>query len=232
MGSPTIPPAVRPRHEFKHNLNRADYLAVRARLRAVLEPDRHAQPAGEYLVRSLYFDTPDDRALRDKLDSVDHRVKWRLRHYGRTPDFIRLEKKAKVRGLCYKQAVPVTADEVRRLQAGDFGWTSGDDRDLVVELGHAMVTRVLRPKTIVEYVREPFVYAPGNVRVTLDRDLRTGWLAQDLLAATPTLPAGDGTVVLEVKYDQFIPEFIADLVRQPNRRATANSKYALSRIFG
>jgi len=225
------PPAVRPRHEFKHNLNRGDYLMVRARLRAVLQPDSHA-PDGEYLVRSLYFDTPDDRALRDKLDSVDHRVKWRLRHYGRRPEFIKLEKKAKTRGLCYKQSVRVTEEEVRRIQAGDLGWTSADDRDLVVELGHEMTTKHLRPKTIVEYVREPFVFGPGNVRVTLDRDLRTGYLAHDLLADTPTLPAGDGTVILEVKYDQFIPGFIADLVRQPNRRATANSKYALSRIFG
>ncbi|MDR1807476.1 MAG: polyphosphate polymerase domain-containing protein [Propionibacteriaceae bacterium] len=230
---PTAP--VQGRHEFKHNVNRADYLALRARLRAVLQPDAHALPDGEYLVRSLYFDTPDDRALRDKLDSLDRRDKWRLRHYGRTPEFIRLEKKSKVRGLCYKRAVRVTAEEVRRLQAGDTGWTSGDERDLVVELGHLMVTRHLRPKTIVEYTREPFTYPAGNVRVTLDRDLRTGYLARDLLAdpaTLATLPAGDGTVIVEVKYDQFIPGFIADLVRQPNRRATANSKYALSRAFG
>jgi hypothetical protein len=221
------------RHEYKHHINHADYLLVRSRLRALIAHDSHVDASGCYRVCSLYFDTPADKALREKLDGVDRREKFRLRRYDDETDYIRLEKKSKVKGLCYKEKAAVTADEVRRLLAGDLAWMKGEDRPLVVELYAKIKREGLAPKVIVNYEREPFTYAPGNVRVTLDRDIRTGRYAKDFLASdVPLMPAGDVDVLLEVKYDAFIPDFITNLVRLPNRRATAFSKYAVSRIFG
>ena len=63
------------RHEWKHEINYADLLAIRQRLRAVASPDPHAKD-GRYFIRSLYFDTPSDRALREKIDGTDRREKF------------------------------------------------------------------------------------------------------------------------------------------------------------
>ena len=106
-------------------------------------------------------------------------------------------------------------------------------RPLVQELYSKMVCRGLRPKTIVDYTREAFVYAPGNVRVTLDYDIRTGLGSTDFLnARCVTIPAGDAPVILEVKWDAFLPSVIRDAVRLEGRQASAFSKYAACRIYG
>ena len=91
----------------------------------------------------------------------------------------------------------------------------------------------LRPKTIVDYIREPFVFAPGNVRITLDSDIRTGMQCTDFLnRSTSTVPAGDAPIILEVKWDEFLPDIIRDAVQLDNCRAGAFSKYAACRIYG
>ena len=88
------------------------------------------------------------------------------------------------------------------------------------ELRRKMQTQRLRPKTVVEYRREPFVYAPGNVRVTLDYDIRTGLGGTDFLDPhCLTVPAGDAPVILEIKWDAYLPDIIRDAAALPDRRA-------------
>ena len=64
------------RHEWKHVLNIGDLLILRQRLRAIMESDPHAID-GKYQIRSLYFDNLDDKALREKIDGVNMREKFR-----------------------------------------------------------------------------------------------------------------------------------------------------------
>ena len=104
------------RHEWKHEINASDLLILRQRLTAVAKPDPHA--AGSYQIRSLYFDTPADRALREKLDGVNRREKFRIRCYNGDTAFIRLEKKSKLNGLCAKESVCITEKETAALLAG------------------------------------------------------------------------------------------------------------------
>ena len=220
------------RHETKVAINAADSMAIRQRLRAIASPDPHAQD-GRYLIRSLYFDTPSDRALREKLDSVNKREKFRIRMYDNDPSFIQLEKKSKLNGLGTKHKANLSAEEVRRIIEGDVGWMLESGRPLVQELYSKMLSQGLRPKTIVQYVREPFVYAPGNVRVTLDSDLRTGIYSTDFLDPDcPLIPAGDAPTLMEVKWDDFLPGIIKDAVQLGARRGAAFSKYAACRIYG
>lgn len=220
------------RHEWKHELNAADLVVLRQRLRAVMEPDPHALD-GRYRVRSLYFDTPSDRALREKVDGVDRREKFRLRYYDGDTSVIHLEKKSKLAGLGNKQTAPLTAAEAQAIVDGRLDWMSSHPQGLVRELYARMGTQLLRPRTIVDYLREPFVYAPGNVRVTLDYDIRTGLRCTDFLDQDcVTIPAGDAPIILEVKWDAFLPGLIRDAVRLPGRRVTAFSKYAQCRIYG
>jgi hypothetical protein len=221
------------RHEYKHLLNYADYLILRNRLRIVLNHDSHTDNNGEYRVRSLYFDTPNDKALREKINGVDKREKFRIRRYGGDLTHIRLEKKAKKGGLCWKHAELIACKEVEALLCGDCRWMVDEARPLALELYSKMSGQGLAPKAIVDYIREPFVFAPGNVRITLDRDIRTALGSTDFLSeSVVSIPAGEPAVLLEVKYDAFLPDIIADLVGMPNRRAAAFSKYAASRIYG
>lgn len=221
------------RHEYKHSLNYADYLLLRNRLRAVISHDANVNANGEYRIRSLYFDTPTDKVLREKIDGINFREKFRIRRYNDDTTFLRLEKKSKVTSLCYKQADSITSEEVARLLSGDLQWMMQDSRPLVQELYCRMHTEQLAPKVLVDYIREPFAYAPGNVRITFDRDIRTGLHCTDFLSNTvPTIQAGEEIVLLEVKYDEFLPGFIADLLQIGHRSASACSKYALCRIYG
>ena len=226
-------PAQRPyRHEWKHEISRADLIAIRQRLRAVAECDPHAE-GGKYRIRSLYFDNLYDKALREKIDGVDRREKFRIRYYNGDTSFLSLEKKSKVNGLGLKSAERLTEAEARSILEGDTAWMAeASDRPVVQELYFKMRTQGLRPQTIVDYTREPYIYRPGNVRVTFDYDLRTGLRRTDFLDPDcPTVPAGDPVVLLEVKWDAFLPDIIRDAVQTPGRRVSAFSKYARSRIY-
>lgn len=220
------------RHEWKHEINLSDRLVIRQRLQAVARPDPHARD-GRYRIRSLYFDTPSDKALREKIDGVDRREKFRLRIYNGDAALIHLEKKSKRNGLCAKETVSLTAAEAQAILDGDLAWMRASGRPLVMELYSKITSQLLRPKTIVDYTREPFVYPPGNVRVTLDYDIRTGLGCTDFLdPGCPTIPAGDAPTILEVKWDAYLPEVIRAAVQLPGRRASAFSKYAACRIYG
>lgn len=220
------------RHEWKHEINLSDRLVIRQRLRAAAQPDPHARD-GRYRIRSLYFDTPSDKALREKIDGVDRREKFRLRIYNGDASLIHLEKKSKRNGLCAKETVSLTAAEVQAILNGDLSWMPASGRPLVIELYSKMTSQLLRPKTIVDYTREPFVYPPGNVRITLDYDIRTGLGSTDFLnPECLTIPAGDAPAILEVKWDSYLPEVIRAAVQLPGRRASAFSKYAACRIYG
>ena len=220
------------RHEWKHEISYADLLCIRQRLRAVAETDPHAVD-GKYRVRSLYFDTPGDRALREKIDGADPREKFRIRCYNGDASVIRLEKKMRRGGLGTKFSAEVSAVETRRIICGDLDWMLASGRPLVQELYCRMRYQGLRPKTIVDYTREPFLYRPGNVRVTFDYDIRTGLSCTDFLnPECVTIPAGDAPILLEVKWDAYLPTVIRDAVQTGNLRATAFSKYAQCRIYG
>lgn len=220
------------RHEWKHELSFRDYLILRQRLRAVMESDPHAVD-GKYFIRSLYFDNLNDKALREKIDGVNRREKFRLRYYNGDPSLIHLEKKSKLDGLGTKLSADLTAAEAQQLVDGELDWMLSADRPLVRELYVKMRTQGLRPKTIVDYTREPFIYRPGNVRVTLDYDIRSGLGCTDFLSPRAvTVPAGDAPILLEVKWDAYLPDLIRDVVQMPGRHVSAFSKYAQCRIYG
>lgn len=220
------------RHEWKHEITVSDRIAIRHRLRAVAKPDPNAID-GKYLIRSLYFDDLSDKALREKLDGVNMREKFRIRYYNGDTGLIRLEKKSKWNGLGSKQSVLLTREEAQAVAEGRLDWMPGSGRSLVQELYGKMKAQGLRPRTIVDYIREPFVYFPGNVRVTLDYDLRTGLGCTDFLDPDcVTVPVRDAPIILEVKWDAFLPDIIRDAVQLEGRHTTAFSKYAACRVYG
>ena len=220
------------RHEWKHVLNVGDLLILRQRLQAIMESDPHATD-GKYQIRSLYFDNLEDKALREKIDGVNMREKFRIRLYNCDPSVIHLEKKSKRNGLGTKYSVSLTAEEAQKIVDRDLDWMLNSDRPLVQELYCKMRYQGMRPRTIVDYSREPFIFRPGSVRVTLDYDIRTGLDCTDFLDPEAiTIPAGDAPILVEVKWDEFLPSIIRDAVSISNRRVGSFSKYAQCRVYG
>ena len=219
------------RHEWKHEINYMDMLNIRQRLRCVAEPDPHAID-GKYFIRSLYFDNLMDKALREKLDGVNQREKFRIRYYNNDTSLIHLEKKSKLKGLGSKEQAVISASEAQSIVDGDLDWMMDSGKPLVQELYSKMMSQGLAPRTIVDYTREPFIYPPGNVRVTFDYNIRTGLMCTDFLNPNAvTIPTGDAPIILEVKWDAYLPDIIKDAVRTPGRREGAFSKYAQCRIY-
>jgi hypothetical protein len=191
------------RHEWKHEINVSDMIALRQRLRTVAKPDIHAVN-GKYTIRSLYFDSLSDKALREKLDGVNLREKFRLRYYNGDASVIHLEKKSKCNGLGRKQTAVLTCEQVQGILSGGGEWMMEQENELVRELYCKIKLQGLCPRTIVDYTREPFVYEPGNVRVTIDYDIRTGLGGTEFLdSSCVTIPAGNAPILLEVKWDSL-----------------------------
>ena len=219
------------RHEWKHRLNMCDLLTLRQRLRAVMQCDTHARD-GTYLIRSLYFDDAADTALREKIDGVNCREKYRIRYYDLDPSVIHLEKKSRRNGLGTKQSADLTALNAQAIVDGDLDWMLTDPQPLVQELYCKMKNTGLKPTTVVDYTREAYVYGPGNVRVTLDHHIRTGLRCTDFLdPQLPTIAVPEDPILLEVKWDDFLPQIIQDIVQLEHRQAAAFSKYTACRAY-
>ena len=201
------------RHEIKSRLLPAEAAALRVRLRAVMQRDPYARPDGTYDIHSVYLDTPTRTALAEKQVGMPVRHKYRIRYYNDNRFFFRLERKSKVGSLCDKAGCTLTRPEIDRLMAGDILWMADCDRALARELYLKMRTELVQPSVQVHYNREAYVYGPGNVRVTLDSDIRTGLWDTDFRSCDQPRPRtqGDDFVLLEVKFDNYLPEIIRDI---------------------
>ncbi len=219
------------RHEYKYLVNACDCAILSRRLGTVMERDPHTMADGRYVIRSLYFDNYNDRALLEKINGANPRAKFRIRIYNGDDSYIMLEKKVKHGEMTQKIECRITKDEYYRIISADIDWMIHDGRGLLAELYAQMKGYTLRPKTLVEYTRTPFIYGPGNVRVTLDQNIRSGVHSIDLFDPTPMVPAKT-LDVLEIKYDRYLPDIIRYLVNPICYSRTSTSKYEVCRTYG
>lgn len=224
---------VKPRHEIKVFINYSDYISIRNRLKNVAEVDRNASENGIYHIRSIYFDNFNDKALMEKINGYNNREKFRIRFYNHNHSFIRLEKKSKSNGLCYKSSAPLTKEDCKKILNGDIEFLRDSDKDVLKEFYCKLKYQCLKPKTIVDYTREAYIYKAGNVRVTVDSNIKSGLYSTNIFDSDlPTLGlVNDNPIILEIKYDNFLPDIIRDLIQTNIRSQTAVSKYAACRLF-
>jgi len=219
------------RHEVKHEISSHDMLILRQRLKSVMKPDSHAVN-GQYKIRSLYFDNIYDKALREKLDGVITREKYRIRLYNDDSSVIHLERKYKHGGLGYKSSANLTAEQAQAIVNGDVEWMSKSKEEVILGFYTRIRNEGLKAKVIVDYMREPFVFEAGNVRVTLDYGIRTGLNCIDFLnPECVTIPVSGSPCILEVKWDSFLPDIVRDAIQLDSRHSTSYSKYAASRMY-
>lgn len=222
------------RHEVKHYINILDYYVMKNRFKAVMKADVHGNENNEYTIRSIYFDDFYDNALYQKISGVDNREKFRIRLYNNDTSFIRLEKKQKCCNRTAKFSAIITKEQCEMLLRDDIDWMKKSDIPLLKEFYVKVQSCLLKPKTIVDYVREAYTYPVCRVRVTFDKSVKTGLFSRNLfdinLPVIKTL--GKELIILEVKYDEFLPEIIRDILQTNLRRQVSVSKYTLCRNFG
>lgn len=219
------------RHEYKYICSAQQLMCIRQRIIPYMKPDAHAQDTEFYTVRSLYFDDYTNSCFYENLSGTDPREKFRIRLYNGNVSYIMLELKQKVHGMTKKHACPVTKEQCLPLSEGKIADIRALDSPIYRKLCIEQQTRLLKPKVIVEYDRVPFVYRDGNVRVTFDMNIRSGMcVSQFLLEKVRTVPImPSGVHVLEVKFDEFLPEFIRQAIQIDGLRQTAYSKYCMCR---
>ena len=227
------PKSVKYRHELKYQVTDAQVQLLKNRLNHLIPADRHAGPSGTYTIRSLYFDDYEDRCLRENEDGTDPREKFRIRIYNHSTDRIMLECKRKERGKTHKTACPLTLEQTRLLMEGKPLPDIARQHPVLRKLTLLMLTRRMKPVVIVEYDRIPYVYKNGNVRITLDTNIRScGTVAAFLEECIPTRPVmAAGQQLLEVKYDEYLPDFIYRSLQLHSLRQTAFSKYYVCRKY-
>lgn len=221
------------RHELKYYLSYMDYHLLATRLRMTMPKDSHAGEDGEYFIRSLYFDDPIDSSLREKLDGVDCRDKYRVRIYNMSSDVIKLERKRKESGYIYKESLDISLDEFNAIINGELSFLLYREERFAKSLYAAFHTLHLKPKVIVDYWREPYTFPYEDVRITFDKHIRTAYRSADIfnpdLVTYPALEHDD--VVLEVKFNKALPSYIRELIQTSAPLRSAVSKYCACRKY-
>ncbi len=206
---------------------------LKVRLAGLLLPDPHAGKDGVYNIRSLYFDDYYDSCLRENEAGTDPREKFRIRIYNHSSERISLELKKKVRGKTQKLSCPLSEEQCRGLMEGRPPAVGAETPALLNKLGVQMRTKLMKPKVIVEYERVPYICPLGNVRITMDENIsssgRTDLFLEERIPLRPVLEAGQH--VLEVKYDEYLPDAVYRTIQLAGLRQTAFSKYYLCRKY-
>lgn len=221
------------RHEYKYRIDARQKAVLQLRAQGVLERDSHVGADGEYLIRSLYFDSPDDVCFYENENGEDPREKYRIRFYNCDTSRISLECKAKRRGMTRKTACPLTLVQCRRFMAGEIPEPERDVSTKQAAMFTQMRLKCLRPVVIVQYTRMPFVCDAGNVRVTFDDAIVS---SNDIAGfLQPEIPLrsvlGAGESILEVKWDELLPSYIREQIGLDSLQWTSFSKYYLCRKY-
>lgn len=221
------------RHEFKYFSPEMVLSAIEQRMSAILRLDKNVGEGGHYAIRSIYFDDIYNTCFLENENGTDPREKFRIRIYNCSKERISLELKQKVNGMCLKTSCPVSLDMLEQIMAGQIPDFTAETPYLLKKLIAQMQFRGLKPVVIVAYERVPFVYEDGNVRVTFDRNLRSSSTIEDFFnedaAFRPVLPVG--TNMMEVKFDEFLPDFINEACQTSLLQWTSFSKFYLCRKY-
>jgi len=221
------------RHELKYFIHPAELEALRRKLRPLMRLDSHCRGGKGYLIRSLYFDDVDNSAYEDKNAGVMHRDKYRIRIYNHSDAEIFLERKRKLGDLIQKSSVQITRRLCEQLMSGDPRGMYRAGNPLLQDMYVQMRTKLLRPAVIVDYEREAYLHPAENVRITFDMNLRSGLSSTELFNPdVATVSPLDGDMqILEVKFDNYLPDHIRRMLADTHVDRSAVSKYVLCRRF-
>ena len=221
------------RHEEKFIITRTDAEIIKNEISLICSLDSHTNEEGIYNIKSIYFDTVNDKFLKETIDGVNLRHKYRIRAYNNDLDRITLEKKYAENGLKRKESDLISLDMCKALSFDSVHSVDSRDLKIVGSLQtESMITPII-PKVIIGYKRIPYVYPIGNVRITFDSEIvasrnLNSFFEEEHNDFVEVLP---NTIILEVKYDEFLPRQIRNILsRNGLLSQTSFSKYAMGRL--
>ena len=222
------------RHEYKYQCALQKLLGIRNQIEPIMYQDSNVGDDGTYTIRSLYFDDYNNRCFYENVNGTDPREKFRIRIYNGDASFIKLELKRKERGKTKKLSCHLNEELCRIAMDGELLPIEAVDSAVYRKFCIQQSTRLLKPKVIVEYDRVPFVYPDGNVRVTFDLQIRSSDRIENFLdkeiASRLIMPTNQH--LLEVKFDEYIPDFIYQAIQTERLQQTTFSKYYMCRKYG
>ena len=220
------------RNELKYICSEGELIQIHSRVQMLCDADAHAGPEGIYNIRSIYFDDLQNRYFFENENGTDPREKFRIRTYNASDSRITLECKKKERSMTHKDSCQLSKEQYQKILDGTLS-ASDVNSTLLEKFYLIQEQRHLQPKVIVAYERTPFVYTFGNVRITFDRNIGSSTdisaFFDPYLPVRPILPLGKN--ILEVKYDELLPNFLYDAMSLGSLRQTTFSKYYLCRKF-
>ena len=217
------------RHELKYIIDEGTYRILLSRLRPIMFADRNGAN-GEYRVTSLYFDDIYGSGYNDKVSGMATRRKFRIRSYNLNPSRIMLEAKHKDDSYVSKLSAQLTDEQYHSLLSGDCSFMKGHDyeEDVFGEYYRSDLVSMLKPKVIVDYVRQAFIYPYGNVRITFDKKLSACYNTVDMFANNALYSTiYDKEIILEIKYDNYIPASIQAVLQGIKSPMQSVSKYII-----
>lgn len=221
------------RHELKYLISEVQHRQIQHRLQNLVSLDSHVNESGVYNIRSLYFDDYYNRCYYENLSGTDPREKYRIRIYNHNPNRITLECKRKERGKTLKTSCPITMQQYEQIVNVRNALINSEQNFTLTKLIYEMKIHRMRPVVIVEYDRIPYVYKNGNVRITLDSNISSSSALndffKDIIPKRQVMPTG--MQLLEVKYDEYLPDFIYRALQLESLQQTAYSKYFLCRKY-
>lgn len=221
------------RVEDKYLCTEIQMFLLERRIEAMLSADSNQLQNG-YCITSVYFDDSSNSCFYDSQAGHYIRQKYRIRIYNVNYDLIKLEVKCKKNNRVKKNSKIITYDQMRMLMSGNEIEDSDPMTDSPITMFNmAIAQRNLRPKVIVEYDRNAYVYPPGNVRITFDRNVRAGWdMNRFLQKREQNYHYLEEGRIVEVKYDELLPGFIERMLETGNMQQISFSKYCLCREKG
>jgi len=218
------------RYEKKYMINPQQKRVITSRLEKFCQMDPNATDDNSYRVSSLYFDDYMNSGVEDKLIGNLKRKKFRIRVYNGRDDFIKLERKTKHGNLCLKDSVRISREQYDAVMSGHLEVMKVMDHAVCRDFYALYRNRSLRPRVIVDYIRQCFLFPQGNVRVTMDSNLHSSVGKCDLFSQSAFIPVLDKEqIVLEVKYTGFLPSVIRDMIQHGSGHMEAISKYTYCR---
>ncbi|RAP73976.1 polyphosphate polymerase domain-containing protein [Paenibacillus montanisoli] len=219
------------RHELKYYIHYHEYLGLRERVGSVLRMDENSIGREGYHIRSLYFDNVHETALLDKNNGIFQRKKYRIRIYNKSDSLIKLERKSKFHDYVAKESVGLTREQFDSLIAGDFEFLPELNHPLARDFYFDTKHGFLKPAVVVDYIREAYIYPVSDVRITFDKCLKASVQSLDMFDQDlPMIESIEGPkTILEVKYNQFLPDFINGLVQMSAANRSTISKYVICR---
>ncbi len=219
------------RHEIKYLISTAQMKMLQNQINRMLPLDKHAAANGVYNIRSLYFDDYDNRCYYENENGTEPREKFRIRIYNHSANRITLECKRKEHGKIHKSSCPLTTEQTKTLMKGQYLRDIANQPEVLKQLTYRMMTTRMKPVVIVEYDRIPYTYKTGNVRITLDHNMTASTAIDHFLETEiPKRPIMSlGQQLLEVKYDELLPDYIYNNLQLKNLQQTTFSKFYLCR---